>query len=80
MAAHVVLPWTHRIFANLKTWGLGVYHGLRRQHLQSYLDEFVFRFNRGRTPHAAFRFPLGLAVLYPPPLTYYMLISPEAAA
>ena len=36
----------HRIFANLKVWALGVYHGLRRSHLQSYLDEFVFRFNR----------------------------------
>ena len=46
MAAHIVLPWVHRIFCNLKVWGLGVYHGLRRQHLQSYLDEFVFRFNR----------------------------------
>ncbi len=76
-AAHVVLPWGHRIFANLKVWGLGVYHGLRRQHLQSYLDEFVFRFNRQRTPHPAFRSLLGLAVLYPP-LTYNMLIVPEA--
>ena len=43
MAAHVVLPWVHRVFANLKTWALGVYHGLRRPHLQAYLDEFVFR-------------------------------------
>ena len=46
MAAHLVLPWTHRVFSNLKTWALGVYHGLRREHFQSYLDEFVFRFNR----------------------------------
>jgi hypothetical protein len=46
MAAHVVLPWVHRVFANAKRWGLGVYHGLRRQHLQAYLDEFVFRFSR----------------------------------
>jgi hypothetical protein len=53
MAAHIVLPWVHRIFSNLKVWDLGVYHGLRRRHLQSYLDEFVFRFNRGRTRHAA---------------------------
>ena len=46
-------PWVHRIFANLKVWALGVYHGLRRKYLQSYLDEFVFRFNRRRTRHAA---------------------------
>ena len=30
IAAHVVLPWVHRIFSNLKVWALGVYHGLRR--------------------------------------------------
>ena len=60
MAAHVVLPWTHRVFANLKRWALGVYHGLRRNHLQSYLDEFTFRFNRRRTRHAAFRSLLGI--------------------
>lgn len=77
MAAHIVLPWVHRIFSNLKIWGLGVYHGLRRQHLQSYLDEFVFRFNRRRTRHAAFRSLLGIAAGHPP-FTYQMLISPEA--
>ena len=32
MAAHIVLPWIHRVFSNLKTWALGVYHGLRRKH------------------------------------------------
>jgi hypothetical protein len=79
MAAHIVLPWTHRIFANLKTWALGVYHGLRRKHLQSYLDEFVFRFNRRRTRHAAFRSLLSIAVAIKP-ATYKMLIRPEATA
>ena len=34
MAAHIVLPWIHRLFSNLKRWGLGVYHGLRRTNLQ----------------------------------------------
>src|SRR5512132_2900931 len=38
IAAHVVLPWIHRVFSNLKTWALGVYHGLRKKHLQAYLD------------------------------------------
>src|SRR5438477_2938609 len=79
MAAHIVLPWVHRIFSNLKVWALGVYHGLRRKHLQSYLDEFVFRFNRRRTRHAAFRSLLGIAAAQPP-RPYKMLISPEAAA
>lgn len=78
MAAHVVLPWTHRVFANLKRWALGVYHGLRRNHLQSYLDEFTFRFNRRRTRHAAFRSLLGIGTRTKP-ITYKMLISPEIA-
>src|SRR3954470_12741102 len=41
--AHLILPWVHRVFANAKRWALGVYHGLREEHLQAYLDEFVFR-------------------------------------
>src|SRR5512132_4354482 len=71
MAAHVVLPWTHHVFANLKAWALGVYHGLREKHLQSYLDEFTFRFNRRGTRHAAFRSLLGIAVTRMP-TTYNM--------
>ena len=30
-----LLPWAHRLFANLKRWALGCY-SLRREHLQSY--------------------------------------------
>ena len=60
MAAHLVLPWIHQVFSNLKGWARGVYHGLRAKHLQSYLDEFVFRFNRRRTRHAAFRSLFGI--------------------
>jgi transposase-like protein len=79
MAAHIVLPWAHRLFANLKCWALGVYHGLRRKHVQSYLDEFVFRFNRRKTRHAAFRSLLAIGVSTKP-TTYEMLIAPEATA
>jgi hypothetical protein len=78
MAAHIVLPWVHRIFANLKVWALGVYYRLRRKHLQPYLDEFVFRFNRRRTRHAAFRYLLRIAAAHQP-VPYNMLISPEPA-
>ena len=31
MAAHVVLPWAHRVFANLKVWALGVYQRVARE-------------------------------------------------
>jgi hypothetical protein len=44
-----VLPWVHRVFANLKVWALGVYHSLRRQHLQSYPLPSRHR-RRPRTP------------------------------
>jgi hypothetical protein len=65
------------VFSNLKTWTLGVYHGLRAKHLQAYLDEFVFRFNRRRSPHAAFQSLIAIAAKSKP-LTYKMLILPEA--
>src|SRR5512143_2550131 len=79
MAAHVMLPWIHTVFANLKIWAKGVYHCLRGPHLQTYLDEFVFRFNRRRTPHAAFRSLLTIAAAVHP-VPYKMLIAPEASA
>ncbi|MBV9480658.1 MAG: IS1595 family transposase, partial [Acidobacteria bacterium] len=47
--------------------------------LQSYLDEFVFRFNRRHHRHAGFRSLLGIAAGHVP-FTYKMLISPEATA
>jgi hypothetical protein len=62
MAAHVILPWIHRVFSNLKTWALSIYHGIRSKHLQSYFGEFVFRFNRRQTRHAAFRSLLGIEI------------------
>ena len=72
--AHLVLPWIHRVFANAKRWALGVYHGLREKHLQAYLDEFVFRFNRRRNPAAAFDRLLGLSLTLEP-ATYRMLVG-----
>jgi len=77
MAAHIVLPWTHRLFSNLKRWGLGVYHGLRRTNLQHYLDEFVFRFNRRRTRHAAFNTLIALGARTAP-APYHVLIRKTA--
>ena len=40
------LPWAHTVFGNLKTWLVGTFHGVSPKHLQRYLDEFVFRFDR----------------------------------
>lgn len=48
--AHVVLPGVHRVASLAKRWYLGTHQGrFDDAHLQSYLDEFVFRFNRRRS-------------------------------
>jgi len=55
------LKLAHLVISNLKTWIKGTFHGVSNKHLQAYLNEFVFRFNRRRTPMAAFQTILGLA-------------------
>jgi len=45
--AHVSMPGVHRIPSLLKRWILGTHQGsVLPLHLQSYLEEFTFRFNR----------------------------------
>lgn len=55
-----VVPLADRAIGNLQQWLLGTHHGVSRSQLQVYLDEFVFRCNRRRTPMAAFQTLLGL--------------------
>ena len=40
------LHWLHIIISNAKAFIDGTYHGLDKKHLQRYLDEFCYRFNR----------------------------------
>ena len=75
--AEKILPRIHRVFGNLKTWLRGTHHGVGHQHLQEYLDEFTFRFNRRRTPMAAFQTLLGLGAQRPP-TTYKQLYGVES--
>jgi hypothetical protein len=45
--AHVVMPRVHRVASLLGRWWLGIHQGaIRPSHLDYYLDEFTFRFNR----------------------------------
>ena len=45
--AHVSMPGVHRVASLLKRWILGTHQGsVALDHLQSYLEEFTFRFNR----------------------------------
>lgn len=74
MAAHIVLPWIHRAFSLMKRWSLGTYHGLRRKHADTYLNEFVFRYNRRYYRHVSFETLLGL-VADRTPTSYWDLIK-----
>jgi hypothetical protein len=59
--AEEFMPIIHLVFSNLKTWLRGIHHGVSPQHLQAYLNEFTFRFNRRFYPFNAFRSLLGIA-------------------
>ena len=41
-----LLPWTHRFIANAKAVMHNPHHGVSQKHLQSYLAEVCYRFNR----------------------------------
>jgi transposase-like protein len=58
--AKSVVPLADRAIGNLQQWLIGTYHGVSRDQLPIYLDEFVFRHNRRKLPMAAFQTLLGL--------------------
>ena len=57
--AKSVVPLADRAIGNLQQWLIGTHHGVSKAQLQVYLDEFVFRHNRRKTPAAAFQTLLG---------------------
>jgi len=59
------LPMISVVTANLKTWIDGAFHGVTKKHLQAYLDEFMFRFNRRFYRAVSFRSLLDLGTLSP---------------
>jgi len=67
--AHIAMPGVHRVGSLLKRWLLGTHQGsFRSEHLQSYLEEFTFRFNRrtSRSRGLVFRRLLEQAVVTAP--------------
>jgi len=62
----LLLPRAHRAVSNLKAWMHGTHRSVSEEHLAVYLDEFVFRHNRRRTPMAAFQTLLGLGAQQAP--------------
>ena len=75
--AHAVLTRTRPAFSMLKRWAMGVHHGLRKTHVQRYLDAFVFRWNRRRPRATSFgRLPgTGFGVR---PVTYRDIVEGRA--
>jgi transposase-like protein len=69
-----LLPRVHRAISNLKSWLRGTHRGVSPDHLQVYLDEYVFRFNRRGTPMAAFQTLLGLGADHQP-TTYREILT-----
>lgn len=65
--ASAKFPRVHRVISNLKAWLNGTHRFASKKHLQNYLNEFVFRFNRRNIPHEAFRSLMRIAVQTTPP-------------
>lgn len=49
-----LLKWLHHMIGNAKTFINGTYHGTSTTHLQMYLSEFCYRFNRRKLGAAIF--------------------------
>lgn len=56
----------HKMIGNVKAFILGTFHGLGATYLQSYFDEFCFRFNRRFNPNEIFDRLLNACVLATP--------------
>lgn len=55
--AHSLLPAVHRVASLFKRWLHSTHQGaVRAEHLQSYLEEYAFRFNRRHAKHGGLRF------------------------
>jgi transposase-like protein len=72
------LHWLHTIISNMKAFIGGTYHGLDKKHLQRYLDEFCYRFNRRKFGGQLFNRLLS-ACIEGLCITYNQLVGNETA-
>jgi len=75
-----LLPGVHRVASLAKRWLLGTHQGsVDEAHLQAYLDEFVFRFNRrtARSRGLVFHRVLELAVGHEPVRYHDLILNPQ---
>ena len=76
--AHVLMPAVHRVASLLKRWLLGTHQGsVSGKHLDYYLDEYTFRFNR-RTAKARglLFYRLMQQAVHTAPVTYRGIVDP----
>ncbi|WP_139204236.1 transposase, partial [Azotobacter beijerinckii] len=77
-AAHASMPGVHRVAALIHRWLLGTHQGaVQPSKLDSYLDEFVFRFNRRKSSSRGMLFYRLLEqAVVTTPMTYQSLVNP----
>lgn len=75
--AHVLMPGVHRIASLLKRWLLGTHQGaVSSYHLDYYLDEYTFRFNRRKsTARGMLFYRLLQQAVVTPTITYKNLVD-----
>ena len=75
--AHVLMPGVHRVASLLKRWLLGTHQGsVGPEHLDAYLNEFTFRFNRrGSRRRGLLFYRLLEQAILADPITYRSLIA-----
>ena len=75
-----LLPHVHMIVSLLKRWLLGTHQGaVQEMHLQAYLDEYVFRFNRRKSARRGLLFYRLLeCAMHVPPTTLDDLLAHNA--
>jgi hypothetical protein len=78
VAAHVSMAGVHRVASLIKRWILGTHHGsVQPGHLDAYLDEFVFRFNRRTSSSRGMLFyRLLQQAVVTEPVTYDSVVRP----
>jgi len=74
-----LLPRVHRVVSLLKRWMLGTHQGaIRHDHLDSYLDEFTFRFNRRKSASRGKLFyRLAQQAVQVDPVPFSTLVKPQ---
>jgi transposase-like protein len=76
--AHEVMPRVHLVASLLKRWLIGTHQGgIQHQHLDYYLDEFTFRFNRRRSQARGLLFHrLAQQAVAVAPAPYHTIVNP----